>query len=68
MGWINVHWGVPQAPYVSTSLPHQGAFTLDKVLEQKRVSLFPTQLTIKGAPTMLSLEASSNFVATSWGI
>jgi hypothetical protein len=48
MGWINVHWGVPQAPYVSTSLPHQGAFTLDKVLKQKRVSLFPIQLTIKG--------------------
>jgi len=52
MGWINVHWGVPQVPYVSTSLPHQVALTLDKVVKQKHVSLFPTQLTIKGVPTM----------------
>jgi hypothetical protein len=68
MGWINVRWGVPQVPDVSTSLPHETTLALDQVVEQKCVSLFPTQLTIKGAPTMLSLEASFDFMATSWGI
>jgi hypothetical protein len=30
--------------------------------------LFLVQLTIEGAPTMLSLEKSSNFTTTGWGI
>ncbi len=67
MGWINMHWGVPQVPNVSTRLPHEVTLALDKVVEQKCVSLFLIQLTIKGAPTLLSLEASSDFTAISWG-
>ncbi len=23
MGWVNVHWGVPQDPNVITSIPHK---------------------------------------------
>jgi hypothetical protein len=42
MGWINVHWGVPQIPFVSIIIPHKVVFTLDKVVEQRRVSLFPS--------------------------
>jgi hypothetical protein len=42
MGWINVHWGVPQVPNGSTNLPHEVTFAVDKVVKQKRVSLFPT--------------------------
>jgi hypothetical protein len=68
MGWINVHWGVPQIPNASTSLPHEIVFTLNKVVEQIHVSLFPTQLTIEGVPRMLCLEALSNFTTISWGI
>jgi hypothetical protein len=52
MGWINLHWGVPQVPNASTSLPHEVMLALDKVVEQKHVSLFPIQLTIEGAPTI----------------
>ncbi len=33
MGWINVNWGVPQVPNVSTSLPHKVSFALDEVVE-----------------------------------
>jgi len=44
MGWINVHWGVPQVLNASTSLFHEA--NLDKVVEQICVSLFPTQFTI----------------------
>jgi hypothetical protein len=39
MGWINMHWGLPQVPNASTSLPHEIAFALDKVVEQKHASL-----------------------------
>jgi hypothetical protein len=56
MGWINMCWGVPQVLDVSTSLPHEATVALDKVVEQKCVSLFPIQLTIESAPTILSLE------------
>jgi hypothetical protein len=31
MGWINVHWGVPQVPNASTNLPHKALFALDKM-------------------------------------
>jgi hypothetical protein len=61
-------WGVPQVLDVSTSLPHEATLALDKVVEQKCVSLFPTQLTIESVPTILSLEAPSDFVTTSWCI
>jgi hypothetical protein len=56
---------VPDAPI---SLPHETAFALDKVVKQKHVSLFPSQLIIEGVPTMLSLEAPSNFLAINLGI
>jgi hypothetical protein len=65
MGWINMCWGVPQVPNASTSFPHEVVLTLDKVVEQIHVFLFPTYLTIEGVPTMLCLEAPSNFVAIS---
>jgi hypothetical protein len=64
MAWINMHWGLPQVPNASTILPHKIAFALDKVVKQICVSLFLVQLTIEGAPTMLSLEKSSNFTTT----
>jgi DNA-binding MltR family transcriptional regulator len=64
MGWINMHWGLPQVPNVLISLPHKIAFALDKVVEQKNVSLLLAQLIIASAPTMLSLETPSNFMAT----
>jgi hypothetical protein len=41
MGWINVCWGVPQVLDASTNLPHKVALALDKVVEQRCVSLFP---------------------------
>jgi hypothetical protein len=41
---------------------------LDKVAEQRHISLVPTQLTIENAPTMLSLEAPSDFMTNGWGI
>jgi hypothetical protein len=62
MGWINMRWGVLQVPNASTSLPYEVALALDKVVEQRRVSLFLIQFPIKGAPTMLSLKTSPNFV------
>jgi len=65
MGWINMHWGVLQVLYASTSLAHEATLALDKVVEQRHASLFLIQFTIEGAPTMLSLEASFNFVTTS---
>jgi hypothetical protein len=68
MGWINMQWGVPQVLDASTSLPHETMFALNKVVEQRRASLFPTRLTIEGAPTMLSLETSFDFTAISWAI
>ncbi len=68
MGWINVRWGVPQVLDDSINLPQEAMFALDKVVEQIHVSLFLAQVTIEGASTMLSLEAPSNFIATSWGI
>jgi hypothetical protein len=68
MGWINMHWGVLQVLDASTSLAHEVAFAMDKVVEQIHVSLFLIQFTIDGAPTMLSLEASFNFATTGWGI
>jgi hypothetical protein len=68
MGWINMHWGLPQVLHASTNLPHEVALALDKVVEQICDSLFTAQLTIGGVPTMLSLETSSDFTATSWGI
>jgi hypothetical protein len=46
--------------------PHEAA--LDKVVEQRHATLFPTQFTSEGAPTMLSLEAPFDFTATNWGI
>jgi hypothetical protein len=64
MGWINVRWGMPQVPNASTSLPHEVMFALDKVVKQRRVSLFLVQLTIKDAPTILHLETLSDFAAT----
>jgi hypothetical protein len=48
---------VPQVLNDSTSLPQEAVLALDKVVEQRHVSLFIVQLTIEGAPTMLSLEA-----------
>jgi DNA-binding MltR family transcriptional regulator len=60
---IHMHWGLPQVPNASTSLPHEITFALDKVVEQKCASLLLAQLTIAGAPTMLSLETPSNFMA-----
>jgi hypothetical protein len=68
MGWINMRWGLPQILDASTSLPHEAAFALDKVAKQRRVYLFPSQLTIEGFPTMLSLEAPFDFMAISQGI
>jgi hypothetical protein len=68
MGWINMHWGVLQVPDASTSLAHEATPALDKVVEQRRASLFLIQFTIEGAPKIISLEASFNFVTTSWGI
>jgi hypothetical protein len=50
------------------NLPHEDALALDKVIEQNGVSLFLIQLTIKGVPTMLSLEAPFDFTPISWGI
>jgi hypothetical protein len=41
---------------------------LDKVVEQRHASLFPTQLSIEGAPTMLSLQAPLDFTTNGWGI
>jgi hypothetical protein len=40
----------------------------DKVVKQRRISLFPTQITIEGAPMMLSLEAPLDFTTNGWGI
>ncbi len=60
--------GVPQVLDASTSLPHESSLALNKVVEQRHVSLFPVQLTIEGVLRMLCLEASFNFMATSWGI
>ncbi len=40
MGWINVCWGVPQVLDVSTSFPHKVTLALNKVVDQRRVSLF----------------------------
>jgi len=57
---------LPQYPDVN--LPHEAMIALDKVVEQKCTSLFPTQLTIEGAAMMLSLEAPSNFMTNGWGI
>jgi hypothetical protein len=68
MGWINMGWGLFQIPDAPTSLPHKAAFALNKVVKQKCASLFPSQLTIGGVPTMLSLEAPFDFMATNWGI
>jgi hypothetical protein len=65
MGWINMHWSVPQVLDVSINLPHEAMFALDKVVEQIRVYLFPTQLTIERVPTMLCLEAPFDFATTS---
>jgi hypothetical protein len=65
MGWINMHWGVLQVPDASTSLAHEAALLLDKVVEQRRASLFLTQFTIESVPTELSLEASFDFMTTS---
>ncbi len=59
---------VLQVLNASTNLPHEVALALDKVVEQRCVSLFLVQFTIEGAPTMLSLEASSDFVTTGLGI
>jgi hypothetical protein len=39
----------------------------DKVVKQRRVSLFSTQLSIEGALTMLCLETPFNFKTNSWG-
>jgi hypothetical protein len=64
MGWINTHWGLPQVPNASTSPPHEVVLALDKVVEQIYVSMFLVQLTIEGAPTMLSLEKPLNFTST----
>jgi hypothetical protein len=64
MGWINVCWGVPQVPNVSTSFPHETTFALNKVVKQRLVSLFRVQLTIEGAPIILPLETSSDFTTT----
>jgi len=52
----------------SINFPHEVAFALDKVVEQRCASLFLVQFTIEGVPTMLSLEASSDFVTTGSGI
>jgi hypothetical protein len=68
MGWINMQWGVPQILDASINFPHETMFTLNKVVEQRRASLFPTRLTIEGAPTMLSLETLFDFAAISWDI
>jgi hypothetical protein len=54
MGWINVRWGVPQIIDDLISLSHEATLALDKVVEQIHVSLLLAQLTIEGAPTMLS--------------
>ncbi len=63
-----MRWGVPQVLDALNSLPHKVALALDKVVEKRCVSLFLAQFTIEGAPTMLHLEALSNFTAISWGI
>jgi hypothetical protein len=41
---------------------------LDKVVEQRCISLFPIQLTIEVVATMLTLEAPLDFMANGWGI
>jgi len=66
MGWLNIHSSLPQHPDVN--LPHEVVITLNKVVEQRHISLFATQITIEGAPTMLSLEASLDFMTNGWGI
>jgi hypothetical protein len=68
MGWINMCWGVPLVLDVSIGLPHEATLALDKVVEQKCVSLFLTQLTIESARIILSLEAPFDFVTTGWCI
>ncbi len=67
MGWINMRWGVLQVLDASISLLYEVALALNKVVEQICASLFPVQLTIEGAPIMLSFEAPFDFVTTSWG-
>jgi hypothetical protein len=57
---------MPQHPNVN--LPHKVVIAFDKVVKQKHNSLFPTQLTIEGAPMMLSLEAPLDFMTNGWGI
>jgi hypothetical protein len=59
---------VLQVRGASTNLPHEVALALDKVVEQRCASLFLVQFTIEGVPTMLSLEASSDFVTIGSGI
>ncbi len=46
----------------------QLVFPTKLCLPWTNLSLFPVQLTIEGVPTMLDLEASSNFMAIGWGI
>jgi hypothetical protein len=58
-----MRWCLPQILDASTNIPHEAAFALDKVVKQIRAYLFPSQLTIEGFPTMLSLEAPFDFVA-----
>ncbi len=57
-----------QVPDASIGLAHETTLALDKVVEQKHVSLFLIQFIIEGAPTMLSLEALFDFMTTGWGI
>jgi hypothetical protein len=57
---------MPQHPNVN--LPHEAMIAFNKVVKQKHSSLFPTQLTIEGAPMMLSLEAPLDFTTNGWGI
>jgi hypothetical protein len=66
MGWLNIHQSLPQHPNIN--LPHEVVIAFDKVVEQRPTSLFPAQLTIEGAPMMLSLEAQLDFMTNRWGI
>jgi hypothetical protein len=55
-------------PHPNVNLPHEVMIALDKVVEQRCISLFLIQLTIEVVATMLTLEAPLDFMTNGWGI
>jgi hypothetical protein len=54
MGWVNVHWGVPQdLNVIKSSL--ETMFHLQKVIELKHASSFLTSQTLGCPPMLLAL-------------